>query len=112
MHQFHIKVTRGHSGPELDDDAKAVPLPDRWVDVVIHLGYLAYAGSVAKYGLTPGGLAGISSRNCCHFSAGEYDAEEYAEAQAQGDLVLPSRVGYPPRHDADAKCIFNFAASQ
>ena len=54
----------------------------------------------------------MSSRNCCRFSADEFDPDAYNEAQAQGDLVLPVRIGYPPRFDADAKFVFNVAATQ
>ena len=107
---IRVKVTRGHSGPMLDDDARGKPLPESFVTVLYHYGYLANAPTIAKEGLKPGKLCGMSSKNCVHFSVDIFNPTLYQEAQerlAKGDLELPARVGYPPRYDYNAEFISN-----
>ena len=78
---IRVKVTRGHSGPMLDDDARGKPLPESFVTVLYHYGYLANAPTIAKEGLKPGEICGMSSNNCVHFSVDIFNPTLYTETQ-------------------------------
>ena len=76
---------------------------------------MANAPTIAKEGLKPGKLCGMSSKKCVHFSVGIFNPTLYQEAQerlAKGDLELPARVGYPPRYDYNAELIFNYDSTR
>ena len=110
---LRVKVTRGHSGQALDDDARGKPLPPGFAPVLRHFGHISDAPNITQEGLKPGIICGKSSKSCVHFSIDVYDPTLYKEAQeqlAKGDLQLPARVGYPPRSDYDCELILNFDA--
>ena len=107
---IRVKVTRGHSGPVLDDDARGKPLPPKLVPVLHLLGYLAHAPEISREGFKCGKLCGMSSKNNVHFSIDVYDETVYKKAQeqlAKGDLRLPAKIGDPPRYDYNAEDVLN-----
>ena len=110
---LRVKITRGHAGPALDDDARGKALPPGFAPVWYHFTRINVVPDITKFGLIPGIVCGKPSRSCVRFSIDAFNPTQYHEAAeplAKGDLQLPARIGYPPRADYDCELILNFDA--
>ena len=110
---MRVKITRGHAGPALDNDARGTVLPRGFAPSLRHFTHMKFVSDITKFGLKPGVVCKTSARNCVHFSIDTYDPIQYREAAkrlAEGDLTLPVRIGYPTRADYDCDLILNFDA--
>ena len=110
---MRVKITRGHAGPALDDDAWGTALPRGFAPSLRHFTKMKFVSDITKFGLKPGIICNTSARNCVHFSMDTYDPVQYAAAAKrleEGDLSLPARICYPPRADYDCELILNYDA--
>ena len=65
-----------------------------------HYAKMKYVSEITRFGIQAGVNCGKSAGNCVHFSLDTYDADAYklaAKQLAEGDLLLPAIVGYPPK---------------
>ena len=105
---LRVKITRGHAGPALDNDARGTAVPRGFAPSLYHFTHMKFVSDITKFGLKLGVICKTSARNCVHFSIDTYDTIQYREAAkrlAEGDLTLPVRIGYPLRDDCDCELI-------
>ena len=108
---LRLKYLRGSVGLPMDSDARGFPLESNFAQTLLHYTYMKELPSITKWGIRAGINCGKSAGNCVHLSADHYDAEHYmycAKQLAQGDLTLPTVVGFPPKPEQNAEVIVNF----
>ena len=108
---LRVKYLSGNAGVPMDSDARGFPLPSDFAETLLHYTHIRHPSSIANWGIKTGVNCGMSSGNCVHLSADEYDTTIYrrhAQLLAQGDLELPCCIGFPPQNDHNAKVVVNY----
>ena len=57
---LRVKITRGHAGPALDDDAQGTALPRAFAPYLYHFTYITFVPDITKFGLKTGIVCGTS----------------------------------------------------
>ena len=86
--------------PPIDSDARGYPLPSNFVETMKHYTKMKSVSEITRFGIQAGINCGKSAGNCVHFSVDNFDADACKNAVkqlAEGDLLLPAIVGYPPK---------------
>ena len=92
---------------------EAILCHPNFVETMLHYTKTKYVSNITQFGIQAGINCGKSAGNCVHFSVDTFDEDAYKKAAkqlAEGDLLLPAVVGYPPKAEWDAEIVVNYSA--